>query len=44
MIRQVVEAHAPPGSMEAEEMLPPDCALEAEEIVKGILAIVAQRR
>lgn len=40
MIRTVVEAHVPPNVMEAEENLPPDPGLEAEEIVKGIHAIV----
>ena len=42
MIRTVVEAHAPPNVMEAEEMLPPDPG-EADEITKGILAIVHKR-
>ena len=40
MIRQVVERHAPPDSMRSPEHMAPDIGLEAEEIVKGILAIV----
>jgi hypothetical protein len=44
MIRQVVQAHAPAESMQNEEMLPPDFALETEELIKGILAIVARRK
>jgi hypothetical protein len=40
MIREVVEQHAPPGSVPAEEYVEPPFSKEAEALVKGILAIV----
>ena len=43
MIREVVEQHAPPGSVPGEQMVEPPFAKEAEVLVKGILAIVAAR-
>ena len=39
MIREVVEQHAPPGSIASEEMVEPPFVKEAEVLVKGILAI-----
>jgi hypothetical protein len=39
MIREVVEQHAPPGSVPAEENVEPPFAKEAEVLVRGILAI-----
>ena len=39
MIREVVELHAPPGSVASEEMVDPPFVKEAEVLVKGILAI-----
>ena len=41
MIREAVEAHAPPGSVPAEEYVEPPFTAEAEVLVKGILAIAA---
>ena len=43
MIRDVVERHAPPGSVPREEMVEPGFAREAEALVKGILAIADGR-
>ena len=43
MIREVVEQHAPPGSVPSEEMVAPPFVKEAEVLVKGILAIAAKR-
>lgn len=40
MIREVVELHAPPGSVPAEENVPPGYTSEAAALVKGIGAIV----
>ena len=42
MIREVVEQHAPPGSVPSEEHVEPPFTKEAEVLVKGILAIVKQ--
>jgi hypothetical protein len=39
MIREVVEQHAPPGSVPAEEHVEPPLTAEAEMLVRGILAI-----
>jgi hypothetical protein len=39
MIREVVEQHAPPGSVSSEEMVEPRFVKEAEVLVRGILAI-----
>lgn len=39
MVREVVEQHAPPGSVPSEEMVEPPFAREAEALVKGILAM-----
>ena len=44
MIREAVEAHAPPGSVPAEEYVEPPFTAEAEALVKGILAIATARR
>ena len=41
MIREVVEPHAPPGSLPSEEYVEPPLVREAEVLVKGILAIAA---
>ena len=43
MIREVVEQHAPPGSVPSEEMVEPPFVKEAEVLVKGILAIAEAR-
>jgi hypothetical protein len=43
MIREVVEQHAPPGSVPSEEYVEPPFTKEAEALVKGILAIVAAK-
>ena len=43
MIREVVEQHAPPGSVPSEETVEPPFVKEAEVLVKGILAIAANR-
>ena len=43
MIREVVEQHAPPGSVPSEEMVEPPFVREAAVLVKGILAIAAAR-
>ena len=43
MIREVVEQHAPPGSVPSEEMMEPPFVREAAVLVKGILAIAAAR-
>ena len=43
MIREVVEQHAPPGSVPSEEMVEPSFVREAEVLVKGILAIAAEK-
>jgi hypothetical protein len=43
MIREVVEQHAPPGSVPSEESVEPPFVKEAEVLVKGILAIAAAR-
>ena len=43
MIREVVEQHAPPGSVPSEEMVEPPFVREAEVLVKGILAIRGER-
>lgn len=43
MIREVVEQHAPPGSVPSEEMIEPPFVKEAEALVRGILAIVEAR-
>jgi hypothetical protein len=43
MIREVVEHHAPPGSVQREEMIEPPFVKEAEVLVKGILAIAEAR-
>jgi hypothetical protein len=40
MIREIVEQHAPPGSVPSEERVEPPFTHEAEALVKGILAIV----
>jgi hypothetical protein len=40
MIREVVEQHAPPGSVPSEEQIEPPFMREAEVLVRGILAIV----
>jgi hypothetical protein len=40
MIREVVEQHAPSGSMASEERVEPPFVAEAEALVRGILAIV----
>jgi hypothetical protein len=42
MIREVVEQHAPPGSVPSEEMVEPPFAREAEVLVSGILSIVTR--
>jgi len=42
MIREVVEQHAPPGSVPSEESVEPQFVREAEVLVKGILAIAAR--
>jgi hypothetical protein len=39
MIREVVEQHAPPGSVPGEENVEPPFVNEAEALVRGILAI-----
>ena len=44
MIREVVEQHAPPGWVPAEENVEPPFVKEAEVLVKGILAIAEARR
>ena len=44
MIREAVEAHAPPGSVRAEEYVEPPFTAEAEALVKGIDAIATARR
>ena len=41
-IREVVEQHAPPGSVPSEEMVEPPFLREAEVLVNGILAIAAR--
>ena len=43
MIREVVEQHAPPGSVPREEMVEPRFVKEAEVLVRGILAIAEAR-
>ena len=43
MIREVVEQHAPPGSVPSEEMVEPPFVREAEVLVTAILAIAAKR-
>jgi len=43
MIREVVETHAPPGSVPAEEYVEPPFTAEAEALVRGILAIAMGR-
>ena len=43
MIREVVEQHAPPGSVPREEMVDPPFVNEADVLVKGILAIAASK-
>lgn len=43
MIREVVEQHAPPGSVQREEMVEPPFVKEAEVLVRGILAIAQAR-
>jgi hypothetical protein len=40
MIREVVEMHAPSGSVLPEERVEPPLAAEAEALITGILAIV----
>lgn len=40
MIREVVEQHAPPGSVPSEEHVEPPFVREAEALVRGVLAIV----
>jgi hypothetical protein len=40
MIREVVEQHAPPGSVPSEEVVEPPFVREAEALVRGVLAIV----
>jgi hypothetical protein len=40
MIREVVEQHAPPGSVPSEEIVEPPFVKEAEALVLGIWAIV----
>jgi hypothetical protein len=40
MIREVVEQHAPPGSVPSEEVVEPPFVMEAEALVRGVLAIV----
>ena len=37
MIREVVEQHAPPGSVPSEETVEPPFVREAEVLVKGVL-------
>ena len=44
MIREAVEAHAPPGSVPAEEYVEPPFTAEAEALVRGIDAIATARR
>jgi hypothetical protein len=44
MIREVVEQHAPPGSVPAEENVEPPFVKEAEVLVRGILAIVGAKK
>jgi hypothetical protein len=44
MIREVVEKHAPPGSVQAEETVEPPFTKEAEVLVRGILAISRTQR
>jgi hypothetical protein len=39
MIREVVEQHAPPGSVPGEEYVEPPFVKEVEALVRGILAI-----
>jgi hypothetical protein len=43
MIREVVEQHAPPGSVPSEEYVEPPFVREAEALVRGVLAIVNAR-
>ena len=43
MIREVVEQHAPPGSVPSEEVVEPPFVKEAEVLVQGILAIAAEK-
>jgi hypothetical protein len=40
MIREVVEQHAPPGSVPSQEHVEPPFVREAETLVRGVLAIV----
>jgi hypothetical protein len=43
MIREVVEQHAPPGSVPSEEHVEPPFVREAEALVRGVLAIVGAK-
>jgi hypothetical protein len=43
MIREVVEQHAPPGSVPREQAIEPPFVKEAEALVRGILAIAEHR-
>ena len=43
MIGEAVEQHAPPESVPSEEMVEPPFVKEAEVLVKGILAIAAEK-
>ena len=43
MIREVVEQHAPPGSVPSEESVEPPFVKEAEVLVNGILSIANAR-
>ena len=44
MIRDVVEQHAPPGSVPPGEHVGPEYTDEAAAIIKGILVIVSAKR
>jgi hypothetical protein len=39
MIREVIEMHAPPGSVPSEEHVEPPFTAEAEALVRGVLAL-----
>jgi hypothetical protein len=43
MIREVVEQHAPPGSVPSEETVELPFVREVKVLVKGILAIARER-
>jgi hypothetical protein len=43
MIREVVEQHAPPGSVPAEENVEPPLHTEAAALIEGIEAIAKYR-